>query len=114
VLECLINQRAYDALPDDLKAVVTGACRIVNNDMLAEYTARNPAALKSLVEDHGVTVAQFPDDVLAAFKRHSHDVVAELARSEPLAQRIYDSYQAFAASARAYHDASELAYYKVR
>ena len=114
VLECLINQRAYDALPDDLKAVVTGACRIVNNDMLAEYTARNPVALKSLVEEHGVSVRPFPDDVLATLKRHSQDVVAEIAAKDALAKRIYDSYTAFAAGARAYHDVSELAYYHAR
>jgi TRAP-type mannitol/chloroaromatic compound transport system substrate-binding protein len=114
VLECLINQRAYDALPADLKAVVSGACRIVNNDMLAEYTARNPVALKSLVEEHGVMVRPFPDDVLATLKRHSQDVVAEMAAKDALAKRIYDSYTAFAAGARAYHDVSELAYYHAR
>jgi TRAP-type mannitol/chloroaromatic compound transport system substrate-binding protein len=114
VLECLINQRAYDALPDDLKAVVSGACRIVNNDMLAEYTARNPVALKSLIEEHGVSVKPFPADVLATLKRHSEDVVAEMAAKDALAKRIYDSYTAFAAGARAYHDVSELAYYHAR
>ena len=114
VLECLINQRAYDALPDDLKAVVTGACRILNNDMLAEYTARNPVALKSLVEEHGVKVQPFPADVLAAFKRHSAEVVAEIGTKDALAKRILDSYTSFAASTRAYHDVSELAYYHAR
>jgi len=114
VLECLINQRAYDALPADLQAVVTGACRIVNNDMLAEYTARNPAALESLMREHGVQVAPFPSDVLETLKRLSHEVVAELGATDALAKRIYDSYTAFAKSARAYHDASELAYYHAR
>ena len=114
VLECLINQRAYAALPDDLKAIVTNACRILNNDMLAEYTARNPVALKNLIEEHGVIFKPFPDDVLAALKAYSHEVVAELGAKDALAKRIYDSYTSFAAQVRAYHDVSELAYYKVR
>ncbi len=114
VLECLINKSAYDALPADLQAVVTGACRIVNNDMLAEYTARNPVALKSLIEEHGVSVKPFPDDVLAAFKKYSTEVVAELGAKDALAKRIFDSYTSFAAQARAYHDVSELAYYHAR
>jgi TRAP-type mannitol/chloroaromatic compound transport system substrate-binding protein len=114
VLECLINKGAFDALPDDLKAVVTGACRIVNNDMAAEYAARNPAALKSLVEEHGVSVKPFPPDVMAELKKHSLAVVAELAASDPLAKRIADSYAAFAASARAYTDTAELAYLNAR
>lgn len=114
VLECLINKSAYDALPADLQAVVTGACRIVNNDMAAEYAARNPAALRTLVEEHGVSVKPFPPDVLAELKRHSLAVVAEIAAADPLAKRIADSYAAFAASARAYTDVSEKAYLDAR
>jgi TRAP-type mannitol/chloroaromatic compound transport system substrate-binding protein len=114
VLECLINQRAYDALPPDLQAVVSGACRIINNDMLAEYTARNPAALESLMREHGVQVSPFPDDVLALFERLSREVVAELASRDPLAARIHASYLAFAERVRAYHEVSELAYYRAR
>ena len=114
VLECLINKKAFDALGDDLKAVVTGACRIVNNDMLAEYAARNPAALKNLVEEHGVSVKPFPADVLAELKKHSVDVLAELAASDPLAKRIADSYAAFASASRAYLDTAEKAYLDVR
>ena len=114
VLECLINAKAYASLPEDLKAIVSNACRILNNDMLAEYTARNPVALKSLIEEHGVIFRPFPDDVLAALKTVSQQVVAELAAKDPLAQRIYDSYTSFAAKVRAYHDVSELAYYNAR
>jgi len=114
VLECLINLAAYEALPDDLKAIVTGACRIVNNDMQAEYAARNPAALRSLVEEHGVSVKPFPPDVLAELKRHSLAVIADLAASDPMAQRIAASYTAFAAAARAYGETSEKAYLNSR
>jgi TRAP-type mannitol/chloroaromatic compound transport system substrate-binding protein len=114
VLECLINKAAYDALPADLQAVVTGACRIVNNDMAAEYAARNPAALRSLVEEHGVSAKPFPPDVMATLKQHAQAVVAELAASDPLAKRIAESYAAFAASARAYTDVSEKAYLDAR
>jgi TRAP-type mannitol/chloroaromatic compound transport system substrate-binding protein len=114
VLECLINKSAFDALPADLQAIVTGACRIVNNDMMAEYAARNPAALKSLVEEHGVIVRPFPPDVLAELKKHSLAVIAELAAADPLTKRIADSYAAFGTAARAYTDVSTRAYLDAR
>ena len=34
------------ALPEDLQSIVRNACKVVNQDMLAEYTARNPENLK--------------------------------------------------------------------
>jgi TRAP-type mannitol/chloroaromatic compound transport system substrate-binding protein len=37
--------------------------------MLAEYTARNPAALKTLVEKHKVDIRVYPNDVLLGRRR---------------------------------------------
>ena len=53
-LEALVNKEAYDALPEDLQAIVTYACQAANTDMYADFEARNGEALKSLVEEHGV------------------------------------------------------------
>jgi TRAP-type mannitol/chloroaromatic compound transport system substrate-binding protein len=114
VLECLINRAAFDALPDDLQAIVLAACRVVNNDMLAEYTARNHAALEQLKTEHHVQVRPFPPDVLAHLKKLSREVVEAVAASDPLARRALDSHDAFFAKARAWHEVSEVAYYAAR
>ncbi len=62
VLEALINKDAFEALPEDLRSIVLNACRVADQDMLAEYTARNNQALRQLVEEHGVELRQFPRD----------------------------------------------------
>ncbi len=62
-LECFINEKAYRALPKDLQFIVRQACRIANQDMLAEYTARNNDALHSLVNKHHVELRALPKDV---------------------------------------------------
>ena len=67
-LECMVNKTAYESLPNDLKAILDACCRAINDDMLAEYTARNQDALKQLIEIHKVEFRRLPDPVLAALR----------------------------------------------
>ena len=112
-IEAIVNADAFNALPDDLKKILETACRAVNQDMLDEFTARNAAALKTLVEEHGVELRRLPDDVLDEFRRLSSEVLAESAEDE-LGQRILDSYTKFLNDVREYHAVSEQAYLNAR
>jgi len=114
VLEAIINQKAFDELPDDLKAIVTNACRVVNLDMQAEYAARNPGALQQLIEEHGVQLRSYPADVLAQLRTVSEEVVAEVAAKDPFSQKVYDSYKSFLDGARKFNRISDLAYLMAR
>ncbi len=113
-LECLINQAAYDALPADLQSIVMNACRVVNADMLAEYTARNNAALQTLVSEYNVDVREFPGAVLDRLRTLSEEVVAGIAGRDALSARVFESYRAFQKQVVAWHDISERAYLNVR
>jgi TRAP-type mannitol/chloroaromatic compound transport system substrate-binding protein len=113
-MEAIFNKDALDALPDDLRQLVFTACRAVNDDMLAEFTARNNEALAVLVEDHGVELRRFPDEVLRRLYGLSMDVIAELAGADPMVERVWASQQAFLNQARAWHDVSEFAYFRAR
>jgi TRAP-type mannitol/chloroaromatic compound transport system substrate-binding protein len=113
-LEALINKKAYESLPDDLQSIVTNACRIANQDMLAEYTARNNAALHALVNEHKVDLRKFPDEVLAKLRSLSDQVVLEVAEKDPMSRKVYDSYIKFREQAIAWHNISELAYLSAR
>jgi TRAP-type mannitol/chloroaromatic compound transport system substrate-binding protein len=113
-LEAIFNKDALDALPEDLRTLVMTACRAVNDDMLAEFTARNNEALRVLVEEHGVELKRFPDEVLVRLKVLSREVIAELAAADPLVARIWESQQAFLRQAMAWHDVSERAYFEAR
>lgn len=113
-LEAMINQKAYDALPDDLKALVATCCEAANSGMLAEYTARNQQALDVLVREHGVELRRLPDDVMAALKRAAEQVLEETAASDPFARKVYESLRAYKAQTQAWHAVSEEAYYAAR
>lgn len=114
MLEFIVNQDSYNALPPDLQAIVTQAARAVNQDMLDEFTARNNTALQQLVEEHGVELRRFPDDVLKALYAGTRKVIAEMTASDPFAQRVEESYQRFFESVREYHHISEQAYINAR
>ncbi|MCG7953540.1 MAG: TRAP transporter substrate-binding protein [Candidatus Thiodiazotropha endolucinida] len=113
-LEAIINQKAYDALPKDLQSIVINACKIANQEMLAEYTARNPAALKTLVEKHKVDIRVYPGDVLETLRKYSNEVVEELAAKDAFAKKVYDSYMSFLKGSREWGAISDFAYLQAR
>ena len=113
-LEVIINKEKWDALPEDLKEIVRVASLAVNADLLAEYTARNNAALRELVDVHGVQLRKLPDDVLKELQAISHVVVKEAAGDTELGQRIYDSFTTYRKNVISYHEISERAYINAR
>jgi TRAP-type mannitol/chloroaromatic compound transport system substrate-binding protein len=113
-LEAIINKTALTKLPKDLRSIVLNACKVANLDMLAEYTARNNAALHTLVTKHKVKLRQYPDDVLARLRQLSDEVVAELAAKDPLAKQVYDSFRVFRDQVMEWHKVSEQAYLRAR
>jgi TRAP-type mannitol/chloroaromatic compound transport system substrate-binding protein len=114
MLEVIINKDAFEALPEDLQAIVTTAARAANQDMLDEYTARNNAALQDLVENHGVELRKLPDEVLIELHKASDAVIADLVADDPLAQKVYASFRGFLDNVTAYHHISEQAYINAR
>jgi len=113
-LELIVNKTAFEALPDDLQAIITGAAREANQDMLDQYTARNPAALKAMVERGDAELRRLPDEVLQRLYTISRDIYAEQAARDPLFKKVYASYRQFLARVSDYHKVTEQTYYQVR
>ena len=90
------------------------ACKVVNQDMLTEYTARNNSALNDLLIKHKVDMRRLPEDVLMKLRGLSEEVVIELANKDKRAKRIYKSYDDFRKQVINWHKISEQAYYNVR
>ncbi|MXY15064.1 MAG: TRAP transporter substrate-binding protein [Proteobacteria bacterium] len=109
-LECFINKAAFEELPEDLQGIVVNACRVANQDMLAEYVARNNDALETLVNEHNVELRALPTEVLNKLAQFSEEVIEELASSDPLARKIHDSYRGFLTKSRAWLNISERAF----
>jgi TRAP-type mannitol/chloroaromatic compound transport system substrate-binding protein len=94
-LESIVNQEAWAALPDDLQTIVEIACKAAVTDMYAEFEARNGQALKALIDEHEVDLKRFPDDVLAQLKRLTTEVLEEIADTDPMTRRAWDSLRSY-------------------
>ena len=114
MLELIVNRDSLEALPEDLQAIVTYAARAANQEMLDEFTARNNAALQELVDVHDVQLRKLPDDVLKALWEGSEVVMQNLVADDPMAAKVYASFQSFYDGVRAYHHISEQAYINAR
>jgi TRAP-type mannitol/chloroaromatic compound transport system substrate-binding protein len=110
VLECMIHKPVYEALPADLQAIITQAMQAAYSDMLAEYTAGNNTALMTLVQTHKVQLRRFPNAVLGRLGKISQEVVAALAATDPMAQKVYQSFHAFRKHAIEWGQIGEEAY----
>jgi TRAP-type mannitol/chloroaromatic compound transport system substrate-binding protein len=113
-LEAIVNKEVFDALPNDLQSIVMNACKVVNQDMLAELTARNPAALQTLLTEHGVELRRYPADVLVKLRELSGEVVAEIAKKDAFSQKTFASYQKFLTQAKEWSAIAELTYLQAR
>jgi len=91
--EALFHLPALEALPDDLRAILMEACRAENGRALAESEWGNATSLKALQDEDGVTIRFYPEEVLAALRETSHEVLSDFAEKDPLSARILDSHR---------------------
>jgi TRAP-type mannitol/chloroaromatic compound transport system substrate-binding protein len=95
-LDFFINQKAFEALPAEYKAIVEAAAATAHTDMQAKYDARNPAALKELVAK-GTKLRPFSNDVLNLAFKESMALYEELNDKNPDWKKIYGDYSKFRA-----------------
>ncbi|WP_348755060.1 TRAP transporter substrate-binding protein [uncultured Aquincola sp.] len=93
-VDFFINNKAYDALTPEYKAIVEAASLSAHVDMQAKYDALNPGALKQLVAAK-VKLMPFPKDVMDAAFKESMAVYSELSNSNPAWKKVYTDYAAF-------------------
>ena len=110
VMEAIINQSAWRQLPKNLQSIVKCACSTVNDNMLAEFTTRNSAALETLVTQHGVQLRRFSNNILESIGLIARDVVEEVAHKDPTTKKVYNSFTDYRKNSVSYTRISEEAY----
>lgn len=113
-LELMVNKKAFDSLPKDLQKIVEAATLASNDDIYAEFTARNADALSTLVNKHKVQLKKFPDPVLAKLASTSKSVLDGLAQKNSMTKKVYESYSNYRKKAMRWGQISELGYMTAR
>ena len=83
-LEYFFNKKAYESLPLDFQHIVDAACMENELWVLAQFDARNGAALQTLINKHKVPVIPLSDSVLSALKSMAYEVIEEEAAKSPI------------------------------
>jgi len=113
-LECIFNKEAWASLPEDLQTIVELACAALNDQMTAEFSARNAEYLAELEQDSTVEIKQFPAEVLAVLREYTDELLAELIARDPAAAKIYASFSAYKEKAARWSALSEQAFLNAR
>ncbi|MGE0845985.1 MAG: hypothetical protein AB7L41_06925, partial [Flavobacteriaceae bacterium] len=92
--ELLISLNRFTALPEDLKRIVEHAAAAENAFALAESEWQNAAALKALVDEHGVKLRRFPDGLMAAARKAAAEMYEEQSAADKGFARTWASYSA--------------------
>ncbi|MEY3670015.1 MAG: TRAP transporter substrate-binding protein [Burkholderiaceae bacterium] len=93
-LSLYVGKKAFDALPNDLKAIVEGAAAYAHTEMQAKYDARNPGALRELVKN-GTKLFAMPKPIMDAAFKAAQGYYAELSKTNPRWQKVYGDYESF-------------------
>ncbi len=93
-LTLYVNQKSYDSLSPEYKAIIENASAYAHVDMQAKYDGRNPGALKQLVAA-GTKLHAFPKDVMDASFKAAMELYAELNASNPAWKKIYEDFSNF-------------------
>ena len=93
-LEFFINNKKYEALSAENKAILQAACAVAAQDMTAKYGAQNPPALKRLVGG-GTKLTLFPKAVMDAGWKATQEVCAAHSAKSPEFKKIYDDMRNF-------------------
>ena len=93
-LDLFVNQKAYNALSPEYKAIVEIAASHAHINMQAMYDAKNPPALKELV-GKGAKLQGFPKDVMEAAFKASNEIYNELSASNPNWKKVYTDWYKF-------------------
>lgn len=88
-----INLDLWQDLSATERLIIESAAAAENDYILAEFDAQNARALKTLVDEHGVKLTRFPDELLDAMGRISQEVLDETGATDDITSRVYASFR---------------------
>lgn len=109
-----VNLDLWDDLSPWEKEIFQTATAAQNDLTYAEFNARNARALDTLVNEHGVKLKRFSDEILTRMAELSAEVMVEAANSDAITREVYESFKASRASSMRWNAISEMAFTSAR
>lgn len=110
-LQFMVNQKAYNALPDDLKAILKAAMKLAAYDMYTQSTHESAVNLATLKKEYpNVKLRTFPQPVMEAIQKANSELLNSFAAKDPKTKEILDSIQEYQGKARGWTNFSDRTY----
>jgi TRAP-type mannitol/chloroaromatic compound transport system substrate-binding protein len=91
--ELVVDKAKYTALPADLQAIIRDCCQAEYDAVAADFAANDPRALQTLVNDHGVQIRQFPEEIMEAGAQAATEILTGLRDSgDALTKKTAESF----------------------
>ncbi|HET6521487.1 MAG TPA: TRAP transporter substrate-binding protein [Geminicoccaceae bacterium] len=94
VVEVAMNLDEWNALPDDLKEIVTAETRQLSTDMVEQLEALDQEAVEE-AKAQGVEIIDWPEEERVKFRQIAQEQWAKWAGQSEIAQRWYDTVTAY-------------------
>jgi TRAP-type mannitol/chloroaromatic compound transport system substrate-binding protein len=103
-----INKAFWDKLSKADQKMFEAAAALENNLLYSEYCWNNGSSMKKLVEEHGVQLREFSDDIFDAAGEATAEVFEEYRADSNLTARVLDSMLAARKSVGSWMNLSEV------
>ncbi len=109
-----MNASWWGTLSKTDQQIITAISGQENDKVMAEFNANNGAFLAKLINEHGVVVKEFGDDVYDSFGKGSNEVFEEVQAHSDLAAKIHASFEKARSEVGAWMNLADGAYLRQR
>ncbi|MCW8858839.1 MAG: TRAP transporter substrate-binding protein [Deltaproteobacteria bacterium] len=112
-LQFLVNQKAYDKLPEKYKEILKVAMKTASYDMYIENYHMSSEAWSSIKEDYpNIKIKTFPEEVISAMVDSNDALVVQYKNENPMFKKIIESQEAYMKKSREWTYISDYLYLK--
>ncbi len=91
--EVVVSKAKFQALPEDLQEIVRSVVQAGYDDTASDMYANDPRALATLVNEHGVQIRRFPDEILEAGAKAASELLADIRQNgDALTKEVAESF----------------------
>ena len=87
-----MNKKWWDGLSNSDQEIIAAAAAKENDVMMSEFNAKNGASLAKLINEQGVQLREFNEDIYDSFGEAADEVFEEVVSHSDLARRIHESF----------------------
>ncbi len=109
-----VNKEKWDAMSEADRALLEYCAMAENVYNVSEYAAKNATALETLVNEHGVNLVEFPQEVYDRVSAAMPDIISSIAATDAATQKVADGYREFREKIVPWSDIGDGAYYAKR